>query len=585
MKGTIYISKKANDIEKYVANALKKHSYKIVKKNDIEDIVYVDNFSNTHVIDSACNGLQCDEKILQDTILLLKKTICLGSIDKKMLIKEFKKHRSTFLKAYTYLHLEHKKVKITSFDEAMIYTKQKNIEIIPKKISKENIINTLYDMIKAKSAKNNHKSVELKVKSTKNSDYKKFMFLEITDFILTDRFPKNIKLTKEKKEKFEILLANSISLNEREKTAVLEELSTLSLYQIEALIKAFLDEQNQFSSLQKYHKNSIVKRQKEAVKIWEYIKENIDTFVPIKSAKEFYELLSEYIIGQKSALKDISIPLYHHKKTCSDSYKDINFGPIMLTGPTGSGKSFIVEKASKILNLDYIHIDCSVMVSEGIVGQGVQDIFKLLLQTCKYEIKRANRAIVFLDEFDKLLTNLHSDSIIPQFLRAIEGARINITKSQSEHQEFKNIDFIDTHEMFFILGGSFEYLLKEKRLNKSGFIKQISVDKIKQEEIFSSFPRELAGRIKRVITLNSLSEDDFFNILTKSKKSPLLMYKKIFSQLYHTDISFTKSTLRKISKKASQSPYGARILNTLVSELCDSKLFEINNYKHQSIEF
>lgn len=586
MQGVVYIPGTINEDKFDIVDTLKSYSFNVFLDNNIDKIHYIDTFSNHYYIDPTCNGLDSKDNALEDVVVLLRKIICLGAIDGKIQEKEFKKNKAIFFKAYVYIQLKNHNIDIKNLDEISDYMHLEYIKAISKRTPMNKRIALLYNAIMSKKIQIHEQKVSQDI-ILEEDELRMFMSEIDNDYILIDKFDETLKLSYETKKEFEKGLANSLSLDKKDKIGIVEQLDTLTTFQINSLIKVFTDEQKKFFDLSKQKKNEqdIINLKKESEDIWNYIKENIDIFVSLKSPKRFYELMSEYIIGQDDALKKIANSLYHHKVAVSQKMHDINFGPIIISGPTGSGKSFIVQTASKILNLDFLHVDCSTMVPEGIVGQGVQDIFKLLLNNCNYDMKRAKNAIIFLDEFDKLLLKENSLNIIAQLLRAIEGSQVNLTKSHSDHHKLNDIQYINTNNMFFVLGGSFEHILKEKRTNKSGFISQLNEDKLDMDEILSFFPRELSGRIKKVVSLRAFCQEDYYNILTKSKKSPLNDYKKIFSNFYYTDILFKEETLQEISKKASKSVYGARTLYKLVSNLCDIKLFEINKLEHKTIEF
>ncbi len=292
------------------------------------------------------------------------------------------------------------------------------------------------------------------------------------------------------------------------------------------------------------------------------------------------EKLQMYVKGQDEALYTISTMLYYQKKIYNALMKDKKppferLKPLLISGETGSGKSYMIQKACEIMELPYLHIDASAMVSTGIRGMSVDEIAKALLRKCNYDSKKAQGAVVILDEMDKLLQTTYGDSVLSQILRIIEGGEIFLEKGlQNESEEFQDINFLPTKYMLFVLAGSFQLQKDEKR---SGFLQQESNYEQKYIETIekSGLPKELLGRVGEIVVLNPLGEKELLDILLHSKDSPIKRYQKI---LQSAGISWNmpKEDIEKIAKEAAKLSFGARSLEKLVWRYVKDKLFHIH---------
>ncbi len=292
------------------------------------------------------------------------------------------------------------------------------------------------------------------------------------------------------------------------------------------------------------------------------------------------ENLQKYVKGQNEAVYTISTIFYYQKKIYNALIKKKNppferLNPLLISGETGSGKSYIVQKACEIMEIPFLHIDASAMVSTGIRGLSVDEIAKSLLRKCNYNPQKAQGAVVILDEMDKLLQTTYGSSVLNQILRIIEGSEIFLEKGlQSESEEFRDINFLSTQYVFFVLIGSFQFQKDEKR---SGFLK--GSDNYEQEYIEkiekSGLPKELLGRIGEIVVLNPLREKELLEILLHSKDSPIKRYQKM---LQEAGIAWQmpKEDIKEIAKKAAKLPFGARSLEKLVWHSFKDKLFHIH---------
>ncbi|MDQ7060896.1 MAG: AAA family ATPase [Sulfurimonas sp.] len=308
----------------------------------------------------------------------------------------------------------------------------------------------------------------------------------------------------------------------------------------------------------------------------EYAKKNIESIIvrnsdevasaQVKTKKyrleitpqSIYEYLNAYIIAQEEAKQEIALAMYYHSLSTAYDNRVKDNGPVMIVGPTGSGKTFIVQKACEYMDTLFIHVDTASMVPEGIVGYTIAHLAKDILQLADNNMKRARSCVVFFDEMDKLFINNESDDIgkqvASQLLRLIEGSKIKLSYSYNEKSADKPTE-LDTTNMQFILGGAFQWILDEKSKNGStaGFANKEKSDEnatvdISLEDLYKEdIPKELLGRMNTIVNLHKLSEEDYYKILTQSKSSPLKEFVEKIE--FHGDrVAISDDTLHEIAK-------------------------------------
>jgi ATP-dependent Clp protease ATP-binding subunit ClpX len=398
----------------------------------------------------------------------------------------------------------------------------------------------------------------------------------------------NAKVTEEEKRYAEFLLRCSISLNKEEKLRVIKSSKNLSRFQVTSLIKVWEEElEKWFSMSYEQQKNDICKLVEKAEKEWE----EIITMNPLQIQKipidkegvytpmGMYQLLREYIKGQDEALKSVATSFYYHKRRALALKKNAKspyigrIEPIFITGPTGSGKSFLIKKASYLIDLPFVHVDASSLVSSGIKGYNIIDALKDLIRKSDYKKSIAQTGVIFFDEVDKLLLHHDGASILSQLLRVIEGSLVSLVLNNTQEEiEFKDIKQIDTTQMLFFLGGSFEM----EKVRSSGFISNDNQDFIVKKEDMEQYriPKELLGRVEEVIFLRKLSKEALFEIVTNAKESPLLKYKQML-MMDGKPFSYDEKLIEKIVDEAYKSNYGARALNSLLKEYFRDLLFDM----------
>ena len=313
-----------------------------------------------------------------------------------------------------------------------------------------------------------------------------------------------------------------------------------------------------------------------------------------KTPKMILEYLDKHVISQDEAKKEIALAMYYHSLQSEyETNEEIGTnGPVMIVGPTGSGKTFMVQKASEYIDSLFLHVDTASMVPEGIKGYSVNSLIQDLIYLADEDIDKASKAVIFLDEMDKLFLGEDSDlnyskRVTSQLLRLLEGSTFKVYDSTNREKE--SIDF-DTKNVQFILGGAFQSILDEKQKRKSvvGFTNELTetpIQKITLEDLYKTeVPKELLGRMNSIVNLYSLNEDDYYQILTQSESSPLKEFINKIS--FHGDrVDISEETLQKVAKVATESELGVRAIKQTLKSMFSEALFSAadGEYKTHTI--
>lgn len=316
----------------------------------------------------------------------------------------------------------------------------------------------------------------------------------------------------------------------------------------------------------------------------------------IMTPKEIKNFLDRYIIGQEKTKKIISVGVYNHmlKILCNLNVQKSN---ILLIGPSGSGKTLFAQTLSKILRVPFIIADATTLTEEGYVGDNIESMIQMLLLSCDFDVERASRGIIYIDEIDKKAKKTSASTSITRdvsgegvqfgLLKMIEGSVMNVQPTGARKHPHGDRLLIDTSNILFIFGGAFNGLsdIISNRLckNNIGFTSKMSkaerdidlLNHLEQDDLiqYGLIP-ELVGRIPVVSVLNKLSVDELAHILTDPVDSIIEQYKRLL-EVDHINLNFTNNAIRRIAEIADRKGIGARGLKSVIESLMVDFQFEV----------
>ena len=329
---------------------------------------------------------------------------------------------------------------------------------------------------------------------------------------------------------------------------------------------------------------------------------NLSNELVLKKPLEIKTFLDQYIIGQEATKKSMSVAVYNHYKRLlqvknDDNDVEIEKSNIILVGDTGTGKTLIARTIAKMLDVPFSIVDATVLTQAGYVGEDVESILSRLLQAADYDVTKAERGIVFIDEIDKIARkgdnpsitrDVSGEGVQQALLKLLEGAVVNVApKGGRKHPEQKFVE-VNTKDILFIAGGAFAGIERmiSKRLNMQavGFSASLSEDKINEDHIlqyiipsdlksFGLIP-EIVGRLPVLSHMNPLDEEMLRLILTEPKNSIIKQYKKLF-EMDGVHFEVQDDALQYIVGKAVEYKLGARGLRSLCEAILTDAMFEL----------
>ena len=339
-------------------------------------------------------------------------------------------------------------------------------------------------------------------------------------------------------------------------------------------------------------------------------RESAKPAVPLPTPLEIKGFLDEYVVGQEKAKKVLAVAVYNHYKRIHqrkpgkrpgqprDADVEISKSNILLAGPTGSGKTLLAQSLARFLNVPFTIADATSLTEAGYVGEDVENIVQNLLHAADYDVDKASRGIVYIDEIDKIARkgdlpsptrDVGGEGVQQALLKIIEGTRANVTPRGGKKYNQQEYVQVDTTNVLFICGGAFTGLETTIRRRLGGKGLGFGAEIVRQDDEsvgellqhvepddlikFGMIP-EFVGRLPIIASLTDLSEDDLVTILTQPKNALVKQYQKLF-ELERVKLSYSKEALKAVAREAMRRKAGARGLRAILEQVMLDIMYEV----------